>query len=464
MFAGTELDMSVGMHQHIHLPWVVFAPPTPFYPHPAVGFIRDKLATKTKVDNRKAARTGSKFKILLVPHMPWIGPITHGTGKEGTGIQLGFMGAGIGVHPFGGVGFVTIEGKPALGMLSPLLGCWCVAPGFDMMVPFLGLDFLMVPTRMPTVLYGPAPLAVDLFVLLIANIECVLDYLIGKIKIPILKDIAKIAKDSLIEGLETAATSWETQDPPKSVTKALKAGTRAAGYSFVNGMVSYAAKKITGPLGKIPMVGAPVQKWATGQINTAVTGQIDELTDGDYKKYRDDKKQRQKDQKASPNKAFDAFEGVMTSGSKIANAGANAQLAQHKKDNPDFNQNDPKHKPLTAEQKKAATGIGKQVAVDAFKQAGQQAVQDEVTKQTVKPVATAAQDLAGGKGSLGGEIAAHLVNDQGKKIVKKNVPVENRFPGGEEEVRGRNQANAVAMGLPPQEAPPPPPEEAPEGA
>ena len=62
MFAGVENDMSVGMHLHYHFVPPLM-PPVPFYPHPAIGIARDKFATKTKVNNKKAARTGTKFKI-----------------------------------------------------------------------------------------------------------------------------------------------------------------------------------------------------------------------------------------------------------------------------------------------------------------------------------------------------------------------------------------------------------------
>lgn len=323
MFAGTENDMSVGMHLHYHyLPPVM--PPTPFYPHPALGIARDKFASKTKVNNRKAARTGTKFKVLMPPHLPLIGPLTHGVGKENTGIQQGWMGAGIGVHPFGGIGFVVIEGKPALGFLSNLMGCWCVAPGFDMMLPFVGLDFLMIPTHAPTVLYGPAPLALDLFVLLIAMIECVLDYLVGKIKIPILKDIAGIAKNAVVEGLETAATAYESGVRP--ISACLAAGGKAAGYTFVDGMVGYAAGKITGPLGKIPIAGGAVQGWAKGQIHGAANDQINNVLPG-YNDYLADKKKQKAAQGATPGGVFGAVDQIGTSWGKGANAAANKRYA-----------------------------------------------------------------------------------------------------------------------------------------
>src|SRR5262245_4133592 len=112
MFAATANDMTVGMHFHYH-----FTPPSPapipFYPHPAIGFIKDKLCGSGKADGRQAAKTGAKTKVLVPPHLPWIGPLVTGTAKENTGVQQAWMGAGIGVHPFGGIGFVTLEGKPA---------------------------------------------------------------------------------------------------------------------------------------------------------------------------------------------------------------------------------------------------------------------------------------------------------------------------------------------------------------
>src|SRR5687768_7252147 len=180
MFAATEQDMTVGMHMHYHYFPPPPMPPVPFYPHPAIGMIRDKLCSTVKADNRKAAKTGAKTKVLLPPHLPLMGPLTHGVGKENTGIQQVWMGAGIGVHPFGGVGFVVLEGKPAAGMLSNCLGCWCVAPGFDMMLPFVGLDFVMIPTRGISVFYGPAPLALDLFVLLLSLLRDLFDYILSK--------------------------------------------------------------------------------------------------------------------------------------------------------------------------------------------------------------------------------------------------------------------------------------------
>ncbi|MFC1706201.1 hypothetical protein ACFL59_05160 [Planctomycetota bacterium] len=310
MFAGTENDMTVGMHQHYHYSPPPPMPPVPFYPHPALGFARDKFATKTKIDNRKAARTGSKTKILAPPHLPLIGPLTHGTGKENTGIQQLFVGVGIGVHPFGGIGFCTIEGKPAVGMLSSCLGCWCVAPGFDMMLPLVGLDLLMIPTRMPTVIYGPAPLALDLFVLIMSIVSDVLDYLINKIPIPFLKTLAQKAKAALMRGMEAGCTAWESGVRP--ISECVKKGAKVAGATFVNSMADWAANTITGPLGKIPGIGGDVKKWAKGELMRATNKGMDALTDGEYSKTLKEQAAYEKAGKASPNKVMDTFEKVAT--------------------------------------------------------------------------------------------------------------------------------------------------------
>jgi hypothetical protein len=259
MFAGVQDDLTVGMHMHYHFLYAPPFTPTPFYPHPAIGMLRDKFAKKTKIDNKKAARTGTKSKIMLPPHLPYIGPFTHGMPKETTGIQVAWMGAGMGAHPFGGVGFVVIEGKPAAGFLSSMLGCWCVSPGFDMKLPFVGLDFIMVPGfRLPTVLYGPAPLAMDLFVLLLSIIEDLLDYLISKIPIPWLREIADVAKTALMTGLETAVEAYEQGVRP--ISACLLKGARYAGYAFVDGMVSWGVGKVLDfGLGKFK--GSKTGKW-----------------------------------------------------------------------------------------------------------------------------------------------------------------------------------------------------------
>ncbi|GIW70921.1 MAG: hypothetical protein KatS3mg102_0463 [Planctomycetota bacterium] len=308
MFAAVQDDMTVGMHLHYHFLYAPPFPPTPFYPHPAIGFLRDKFAAKTKIDNKKAARTGTKSKILLPPHLPYIGPFTHGTPKETTGIQQVWMGAGIGVHPFGGIGFIVIEGKPAAGFLSNMLGCWCVAPGFDMKLPFIGLDFVMMPGfRVPTVFYGPAPLAIDLFVLLLSIIEDLLDYLISKIPIPFLRDLAEIAKSALMTGLEVAVEAYEKGVRP--IAACLARGVRYAAYAFVDGMVSYALGKVLDAgfgkagevLGKTKVgswvksnrVGALVAKKVAGKLqdkissgaNELLKSGMDRITGGEYSQY-----------------------------------------------------------------------------------------------------------------------------------------------------------------------------------
>ncbi len=247
MFAAVQDDMTVGMHLHIHYLYAPPFPPTPFYPHPAIGMLSDNFARKTRIDNKKAARTGTKSNVIMPPHLPYIGPFTHGMPKDKTGVQVAWMGAGMGAHPFGGVGFVVIEGKPAAGFLSGMLGCWCVAPGFDMKVPLLGLDFIMVPGfRFPTVLYGPAPLALDLFVLLLSMIEDLLDYLVAKIPIPWLRKVAEIARDAFMTGLEVAVETWEENDPHPSLAECLARGARFMGYAFADGMVTWALDKALG--------------------------------------------------------------------------------------------------------------------------------------------------------------------------------------------------------------------------
>lgn len=246
MFAGTEQDMTVGMHLHYHfLP--PYMPPTPFYPHPAIGFIQDKLCGSVKADNRKAAKTGSKTKILLPPHLPLLGPLCTGMPKENTGIQQVWMGAGIGVHPFGGIGFVILEGKPAAGMLSNCMGCWSVAPGLDMMLPFIGLDFVMIPTRGVSVLYGPAPLALDLFVFLLAMLQNLFDWILSKVPDGFWKDVLQDAFDSIMVGAEVFCDAIEQG---KSPGEALKAAAQATAYTFVDKCVDRAVNAAFAPLEK----------------------------------------------------------------------------------------------------------------------------------------------------------------------------------------------------------------------
>lgn len=247
MFAGTEQDMTVGMHLHYHyLPPLM--PPTPFYPHPAIGFIQDKLCGSVKADNRKAAKTGSKTKILLPPHLPILGPLCTGMPKENTGIQQVWMGAGIGVHPFGGIGFVILEGKPAAGMLSNCMGCWSVAPGLDMMLPFIGLDFVMIPTRGVSVLYGPAPLALDLFVFLLAMLQNLFDWILSKVPDGFWKDVLTDAFDSIMVGAETFCDAIEQG---KSPMEALAAGAQATAYTFVDKTLTRAVDAVFAPLDKV---------------------------------------------------------------------------------------------------------------------------------------------------------------------------------------------------------------------
>jgi hypothetical protein len=286
MFAGTEQDMTVGMHLHYHyLP--PYMPPTPFYPHPAIGQIRDKLCGAVKADNRKAAKTGSKTKILLPPHLPIIGPLCTGVPKENTGIQQVWMGAGIGVHPFGGIGFVILEGKPAAGMLSNCLGCWSVAPGFDMMLPFIGLDFVMVPTRGVSVLYGPAPLALDLFVLLLSLLRDLFDWILSKVPDGFWKDVLSDAFDSIMVGAEVFCDAIEQG---KSPMEALKMGAQATAYTFVDKSLTRAINAVTAPVDKflknnpwadtaLKTMGVDTKKmkegvkdWALGKFDEHVAG------------------------------------------------------------------------------------------------------------------------------------------------------------------------------------------------
>jgi hypothetical protein len=240
MFAATEQDMTIGLHMHYHFVPPLM-PPTPFYPHPAIGLIKDKLCTSVKADNRKAAKTGAKTKVLLPPHLPLLGPLTTGMAKENTGVQTAWMGAGIGVHPFGGIGFVVLEGKPAAGMLSNCMGCWGVAPGLDMMLPFVGLDFIMIPTRGPTVFYGPAPLALDLFVFLLAMLQNLFDWILSKVPDGFWKDVLSDAMESVMEGAEVFCDAIEHGASPMD---ALKSAGKATAYAFVDKTVKRATDAV----------------------------------------------------------------------------------------------------------------------------------------------------------------------------------------------------------------------------
>lgn len=235
MFAGTENDMTIGFHMHYHLVPMPAPTPVPFYPHPAMGILGDKLCENVKADNRKAAKTGTKAKVLMPPHLPLIGPLTTGVAKENTGLQQVWMGAGIGAHPFGGIKFVVLEGKPAAGMLSNCMGCWGTAPGCDMMLPFIGADFVMIPTRAVTVMYGPAPLAIDLYVLLLSMIGNVFEKILSKIPDGIWNVIAQVGFGALMEGAEKFVEEIEAG---KSPLDALKSAAEETGYGLIKGTIA----------------------------------------------------------------------------------------------------------------------------------------------------------------------------------------------------------------------------------
>lgn len=351
MFAATEQDMGVGMHMHYHLPPPVLAPPTPFPSHAAMTFFDDKLATKTKVDNRKAARTGTKAKFLLLPHLPWIGPLSTGMPKDNTGAQQILMGVGIGVHPFGGLGFVTIEGKPAAGMLSTCLGCYGVAPGFDMMLPFVGLDFVMIPTRLPTVFYGPAPLALDLFVLILALVEALFDWIASKLPDGFAKDLLDIFKKSVLEGLEASFTAYESGVRP--ISACMQAGVRAFTYAFIDNMIDYAVGKavdavagvVGGAFGSVTdgLLAKTGTTWASGALSVvggglmegaktlatdyvkgAAGGVVNDMTGGDYQNYLDERSKQQNAAKSDlENPVLGPVAGVIEKASAVANKTAN---------------------------------------------------------------------------------------------------------------------------------------------
>jgi len=324
MFAGTEQDLMVGVHFHQHNqlipPHPLPLPPIPMIPsfHPSLGPLRDKLAGTVMVDNRKAAKTGTTAKILILPHLPIIyfaglGPMMHVTAKDGTGQDQIFMGAGIGAHPFGGLMFVVVEGKPGAGMLSLALACMCVG-GSDMMLPGI-VNLLLIPTRGPTVLYGPAPLAIDLLVLLVAMLENLLDFLCEKLHLEgLVKDIVKAAGGALIKGVETFCEAKFERDPPATTAEAFQEAGRATAYTFVNNMVDVAYKNTVGKVmdnvGK-GMGGNPATAvlWNAfgGDANKAVKGEfkdlagkgMDAVTGGDFGKFNKEEAEKAKAGKAT---------------------------------------------------------------------------------------------------------------------------------------------------------------------
>jgi hypothetical protein len=344
MFAGTEQDLMVGVHFHQHkkvFPPVVPVPPfyVPMQPsfHPSLGPLRDKLAGTVKVDGRKAAKTGTKAKILLPPHLPvvyflGVGPMEHIMPKENTGIDQIFMGAGIGAHPFGGIGFVVVEGKPAAGMLSIALGCQCIG-GFDVMLPIPAwgiANALLIPTRGVSVLYGPAPLAIDLVVLAVAALQSLVDYLCNKIKNPWLKDLAQAAGNALVAGVEDFAACRFERDPPMSTADALAHAGRTAAYTFVDQAVSAVIKRGVGSAfkaigGKIPdnailkfgwdKAKGELQKKATSALKDLAFSGVDSLTGGDFNKWKKEQKAAAEAGKAT---APDPLEKITSPLEKVA--------------------------------------------------------------------------------------------------------------------------------------------------
>lgn len=329
MFAGTEHDMVVGIHFHLHNmivpPPVVTVPFTPSI-HPALAQLDDKLARTVKVDNRKAARTGSKASVNIPPHLPiiyfaGIGPVMAGSFKDKD--QM-FMGVGLGVHPLGGIGFVTIEGKPAVGMLCMSMSCMSCGP-VEMMIPAMP-NFLLIPTRMPTVLYGLLPLALDLLVILIAMIENLLDWLLDKLPDGILKDILNVAKDAFIASLEVFCEAMFESDPPKSFGEALSMAGKAFAYEFVDGMVELATDKLCGAIGdSLGPVGSLLWNFVgesivTDAIDGAKEDAMNAITGGDYGEYQAWKDAAKADEDTNP---LGPIVDVCAVGADISNGWAN---------------------------------------------------------------------------------------------------------------------------------------------